>query len=195
VAIVLGTHSKSQVRVAIALFAAVGIIGFWEIYNSTSMGRSSRVRPSATQVGTQRRDRPGRANETSRFEFRLRIDELSRSESVEYKDTGRNVFSKGQPAVVIEAPLVPARTESPMIAAGSPQDEPKRPAMDLKYLGYTEGGDKVLCALIVHGDDLFMARTGDIMFHRFKVGVILPSSVQVTDLSFNYSQTLSALSN
>jgi hypothetical protein len=124
------------------------------------------------------------------------MDELSRSESVEYTGTGRNVFSKGLAPVAIDAPLAPARPDPLAVAASEPsQEQPKRPPMELKYLGYTEGNDKVLCALIVHGDDFFMARTGDIMFHRFKVGVILPASVQVTDLSFNYSQTIAAFSN
>lgn len=206
----LGTENKRQVYIVAALFVVIVLVGAYELFGnfrSTSTPRpvpvqqtASSTRPSAktpsAPAGQNTQDPEAEKLTNAGLDPTVHFDKLANSELVEYSGTGRNIFSAESAPVQIEAPVKSARDLSVALPIGpAPYVPPKPPAIDLKYFGYTQARDKSLKAFLVHGDNIFMARTGEIVDHRYKVVAILPASIQVTDLGYNNTQTLPLVAN
>jgi hypothetical protein len=206
-ALKLGTENKRQVYLLAGLFAVILIAGGYEIYDN--FFRTTTVHPVPTPIAnapsngkvgmTASTVAAGPAAEklnASRLDPSLHFDRLALSEDVVYAGTGRNIFSAESAPVHIETVVKSPRNTAPMVSLPvGPPPPPKPPAIDLKYFGYTQAEDKSLKAFFVHGEDIFMARSGDIVDHRYKVESISPGSAQVTDLGYNNTQTLQLMAN
>jgi hypothetical protein len=208
----LGTENKRQVYLLAALLVVIVLIGAYEL-KQYFVAPSAPARPAAATVPAIAKPAAGRetaatpvASEgkeakklsNAGIDPALHLDRLAFSESVEYLGTGRNIFStESAPAPVrIEAPVAGARPGHPAVNLPPPVPEkPRPPAIDLKYFGYTQARDKSLQAFFIHGDDVFIARSGEIVNHRYKVEAIFPGSVRVTDLSYNNTQILPLMAN
>jgi hypothetical protein len=204
-ALALGTENKRQVILVVVLFAVVLGAGGYELYETFAGPSTPPLRPAQTASpiapGAGSAGSAGgnsgsaNANEAEKLtnagiDPTLNFQKLAQSEDVVYSGTGRNIFSAESVPVAIPTPVKSPRN----VATNTPPPPPaapKPPAIDLKYFGYSEdGGSKTLKAFFIHGEDIFMARTGDIVDHRYKVGAIRPLNVEVTDLAYNNTQTL-----
>jgi hypothetical protein len=209
-ALPLGIENKKQVYIVVALFAVIAVVAAWEIFGSASTP-SAPVRPptpavaevqhaaaftdSGAGASTSAGPDAQKLNESD-IDPRLHLDQLAESENVEYAGTGRNIFSAESVPVHVETPIAPARPgmQLPVVPSGPPPP-PKPPSIDLRYFGYSQTKDKTLKAYLVHGDDVFMAKSGDVIDHRYKVNDIQPASVEITDLSYNNTQKLPLTAN
>jgi hypothetical protein len=197
-ALSLGTENKKQLYLVIALFAVIAVVGGWELYNSLSAPPPRRVPVAAPVTAAAPAAGAPEAQKISNegIDPTLHFDKLAQSEDVKYEGTGRNIFSASSAPVAIPTPIKTARAGGPAVTLPTgPPPPPRAPAIDLKYFGYEEAANRQLQAFFVRGDDIFMAKAGDVVDHRYRVDAIHPTSVEVTDLGYNNTQTLTLMPN
>ncbi|MFC5861617.1 hypothetical protein ACFPT7_04885 [Acidicapsa dinghuensis] len=206
----LGTENKRNVIIAGALFCLLLYLVITQVFggSSTPAPRASTpqvVTPARRTTSPQASTAEASDLEASNHEAHklpalsldpsLHLDKLMASEDVEYAGTGRNIFSADSAPAPIPEPMGPARpVKMPEIAQGPPQPPPP-PQIDLRYFGYAAKHDGQRAAFFLHGDDVFEAFAGDIVNHRYKVVSVDLHSAQVTDLSYNNTQTIPLVSN
>ena len=71
-----------------------------------------------------------------------------------------------------------------------PQAPPPPPPIDLKFYGFEgpKNGSKRI--FLLKGEDIFLAKEGDIVDRRYKIMHIGPNSVEVQDVLTNNTQTI-----
>lgn len=193
-ALALGLENKRNVALVIVLFAVLIGVAIYVFFSGPSVPPPPAPAQNAIPNGIATPGKaPSGAAEAQKLsnlgiDPSLHFDKLAQSEDVRYEGTGRNIFSSESAPAIIPTPLKSARNTpaGPAVAPGPPRP----PEIELKYFGYEQDQDKTLRAFFVHGDDIFIARTGEIVDHRYKVGAIHPLNVEVTDLSYNNTQML-----
>lgn len=196
-----GTEDRKKVIVLGSLLGVIVIVAIWQFHNLFGGSSTPPPRP-VSALAAANNSSPGqpvgpeaqRVSSGSNIDPTLHLEKLGHAEGVEYRGNGRNIFSAESAPVRIEPPVKSARNTPPPVNTGPPPP-PQPPAIDLKYFGYSQGADKSIRAFLVHGEDIFMARPGEVVDHRYKVNTISPGSVQVTDLGYNNTQTVPLSSN
>jgi hypothetical protein len=212
-ALAMGTENKRQVYTVVALFVVILLIGGYEIKVNFFTSAPAPARPAAVTQSAAAKPNPANARtavapasasggqeaqklSNEGIDPALHLGKLALTEGVEYLGTGRNIFSaESAPMPMrIETPVAGARPGQPGQPGASAMvavpEVPRPPAIDMTYFGYAQAKDKTLQAFLIHGEDIFVARTGEIVDHRYKVGAISPGSVEITDLGYNNTQKL-----
>jgi len=116
----------------------------------------------------------------------LRSDLPSSSEDTESEGTGQDIAK-----LSVDSPPAQQVHARPVAAKPRPAHVPAPPPpIPLKYNGYgipLGGAQRIF---LMNGDDVFIAKEGDIVDGRYKVIRISPAAVEILDLLSNQQQSL-----
>jgi hypothetical protein len=129
--------------------------------------------------------RRGRAAPRS-LDPELRYDWLKASEDTKYEGVGRNIF-KAQ--AEIPKPEGKGVTDEAKADEGPPQPPPP-PPINLKFFGFASKPGEPKKVFLSQGEDVFIAREGEIVDRRYKVVQISPMSVEIEDEMNNHRQSI-----
>ncbi len=188
----LGTEDKRKTIIAAVLLVAAAIL----VIHAFSGGEQDTAVPATTtttQVSTTSPTSPvkhaGAVRKTSyaslghSLDPTLRFDLLKSSEDVTYKGTGRDIFHSQPEIADIPKALTPDVTPGPT-------PPPPPPPIDLKFYGFAgpRNGNKRI--FLLKGEDIFLAKEGDLVDRRYKIMHIGANSVEVQDVLTNNTQTI-----
>jgi hypothetical protein len=125
---------------------------------------------------------------------RLHLDLLANSEAVKYQGEGKNIFRATAevviPAVKVPPLLVKQQQEAAARAAQIASLPPPPPPINLKFFGFSDKPGEKPKAFLSQGDDVWIAREGDVVNRHYKIVRISPSAVEVEDLLNSNRQSI-----
>ncbi len=186
----LGTENKTKTAIA-AVLAVVAVVLVVNAFRGGDENSAPAASPAtaAPRPSTATPGNTGTAGKTAypqlaqTLDPTLRFDLLKSSEDVTYKGSGRDIFhSQPEPAPI-------PKPATPDVKPGPPAPPPP-PPIDLKFYGFASRKDGYKRIFLSKGEDIFIAKEGDIVDRRYKIVHIGQTSVDVEDVLTNNRQTL-----
>lgn len=198
-----GSDDKKKVAIAVVLGIVVLFLVLRLVFSMIGGGTpppslpptvaENHAAPQAAPVSGEHEAVKITSSSMMRLDPTLHPEWMAAAESMKYSGSGRNIFSMSSTPVKIDKPIGPVRPNAH--AAAVAQGPPPPPAIDLKFFGYEAHTGGVRKAFLLHGDDVFIAASGDVVDHRYKVVSIAPLSIQIQDIPYNDTQTLPLIQN
>jgi len=198
----LGTENRNKVIAAVSLVVVAVVLMATRFSGFLGSGSTSESIPPPAALGDRapetpaapapraatgrNRSTPKRQSAAQSLDPTLRTDLLKTSEETKYEGTGRNIFK-----VFVDIPHV---VQPPVFDQTAQNNAPPPPAppppIDLKFYGYATpaGGTKRI--FLAQGEDVFIAREGDIVDRRYKVVRISGTAVEILDVLSNNRQSI-----
>ena len=198
----LGAENRNKVIAAVSLVVIAIILMATRFSGFLGSGSSSASIPPPAALGDRafaipaapaplaasgrNRSTPKRQSAAQSLDPTLRTDLLKISEDTKYEGTGRNIFKVFVDIPHVLQPPVPDQT----VHNSEPPPPAPPPPIDLKFYGYATpaGGTKRI--FLAQGEDVFIAREGDIVDRRYKVVRISGTAVEILDVLSNNRQSI-----
>ncbi len=129
----------------------------------------------------------------SKLDPTLHPEGMLLTDSLVYSGKGRNIFAApGTQAALakvaaIPKPIASGRYVPPAAVKMGPRPPPP---INLRYFGNAVLHDGSRQAFLLQGDDVFVAKKGDIVSRRYKIGDVTANDIEVTDLTNNNTQRI-----
>jgi hypothetical protein len=190
----IGTENRTKTILAAVLLIFAAVMLYRWLFpgaDEAATATPSTVAPttvaspsSAPKTSNPRPARRGGPLLAQTLDPTLRFDLLKSSEDVAYKGSGRDIF-RSQP----EPPPIPKPL--PMDTQPTPvYTPPPPPPINLKFYGFANSKDGNKRIFLSQGEDIFVAKEGQVIDRRYRIVKINPSSVDVEDVLTNNRQTL-----
>jgi hypothetical protein len=181
-----GADNKTKLRMAIALVIAAVLAVTWALMS----GSAPAPAPAPAAAVAPAPQIKGSTSVSESTDPRLRLDLLANSEDVKYQGKGKNIFSAtGEPIglpVVKVSPLL----RQQQAAKRNVYIPPPPPPINLKFFGMTNSKGEKPKVFLSQGDDVWIAREGDVVNRHYKIVRISPNTVEVEDLLNNNRQNI-----
>jgi hypothetical protein len=176
-----GTENKTEVRIAIVLVVVAILTVAWTLL-SGGTPKSAPAPVAAATPATVKTSQPSESLDPT-----LHLDLLASSEDVKYEGKGTNIFR-----VAAEPIAIPKPVKSPLLTKQAPQIyvPPPPPPINLKFFGLSNSRGEKPKAFLSQGDDVWIAREGDVVDRHYKIVRISPTAVEVEDLLNNNRQSI-----
>ena len=200
----IGAENRKKV-IFTAVLSVVAVLLFMRMIfdgsapSTASASVSSANQPGAASSATESRLAAHKAAVKSRVNSNLdpslRTDLLRSSEDVIYSGTGRNIFKAepDPPPMALKpvcAQLGGPSGGLPWCSSIGPNKPPPPPPINLKFFGFASKPGEPKQVFLSQGDDIFIAKEGDIVDRRYKVVQIKTASVLIEDVLNNNTQEI-----
>lgn len=188
----LGTENRTKtILAAVLAVLALAMLYRWlsgggEESESPSAGARAPASTSTATAGQRTSPKAGTKGPllAQTLDPTLRFDLLKTSEEVTYKGSGRDIFRSQAAPAPIPKPLPPDKQPKPVYTPPPP------PPINLKFYGFAGRKDGYKRIFLSQGEDIFVAKEGDIVDRRYRIVKINANSVDVEDVLTNNRQTL-----
>jgi hypothetical protein len=188
-------QQKKGAAVAGFILLAGGIL-YYQLSDNAPTPRPAAPAPVAQTAAPKNSSTSGAAarnlgTTSAQLDPTLRMGPMLATERVAYTGSGRNIFSANSSPVDIPKPIASVR---PKVAAApayvAPVGPPPPPPIDLKFFGTATSANGKRQALLLHGQDVFLAMDGEMVQRRYQIITVSANSIVVEDKTNNNRQTL-----
>jgi hypothetical protein len=185
----LGSENRTKTIVAGVLMAIALLVVLNALWgNSPSPASSAGAAAATPAMPTPAAiKRGGKKPATARsLDPTLRYDWLKASEAKKYEGNSRNIF---RAEADIPQPVAPVAAEQ-QPQSQQPTGPAPPPPINLKFFGFANKVGEARKVFLSQGEDVFIAREGDIVDRRYRIVHITPTSVEIEDVINNNRQSI-----